>query len=187
MEDTIVSSDMKIVAGEEYFFNYVPTANVKALGMWNTANIVSVEVKIYLTSNEGFILNTMLSNGSVSYDKLNDDLKSILPNQLSIIGANHDAEQHLKNLYFSTYYNQPQNILSIAHITDIHGDDVCLGRYIQFCNKYASYIDEMIHTGDSANTAFNYQKNGSEEDAVSIWTNETFSPILNIIGNHDTT
>ncbi len=68
--------------------------------------------------------------------------------------------------------------LVLCHFSDIHGSKDNLIRIIEFCDFYDSFIDDILHTGDSVTDQFS--------DDFSFWDNAGASSILNTIGNHDT-
>ena len=67
----------------------------------------------------------------------------------------------------------------LIHFSDVHGDATCLKNVVDYYNHYKSYIDDVIHTGDTVTTT---SENGTE-----FWVDtEGAEKILNVIGNHDT-
>lgn len=67
----------------------------------------------------------------------------------------------------------------LLHFSDIHGDKDCLENIIEFYRHYSSYIDDVLHTGDSVTTY--------STDSMDFWANtDGAENILNCIGNHDT-
>ncbi len=76
-------------------------------------------------------------------------------------------------------YNDNTPPLVLAHFSDVHGNGTQIGRMLEWCGHYSSYIDDILHTGDSVKNTFN--------DGMSFWTGVSGSEnILNITGNHDT-
>lgn len=69
------------------------------------------------------------------------------------------------------------NILSLLHFSDIHGQQTPLDTILQFKEKYSSYINDILCTGDIMNDHFG-QTNIFE-------TTEGAENILMTIGNHD--
>lgn len=96
----------------------------------------------------------------------------------------HNNKSYISNLFqqaarvasVGTDYYQKQLVL--VHCSDIHGYGSNLKRLTDFCNIYDSYIDDILHTGD---TLFNTW--GSDS---TFWSgNSDAARILNCIGNHD--
>lgn len=70
--------------------------------------------------------------------------------------------------------------LNILHFSDVHAWPSALKRVLAFKRSYSSYIDEILHTGDSVRAAYN------SADDFSYWGGVDGSEnILNVIGNHD--
>ena len=109
-------------------------------------------------------------------------LPSNLTNIDYIINTDENVLERLQQL------NRPYRIptvglqtdpLVLLHFSDIHGDSVRLSRIINFKNLYSTYIDDVLHTGDSVARDYN--------SGFSFWDDTTGAEtILNCIGNHDT-
>ena len=68
--------------------------------------------------------------------------------------------------------------LNLLHFSDLHGDAVNLKRITDYYTTYASYIDDVLFTGDMVN----YQWS----DGIDFWNNNsTTKKFLVAIGNHD--
>lgn len=77
-----------------------------------------------------------------------------------------------------TTHKYPTKVLSLAIITDIHGDKENLEKFIEFTNVYSKYITDKVCLGDMVNVRF--------IDDFSYWhTVKGSEKILNVIGNHD--
>lgn len=69
--------------------------------------------------------------------------------------------------------------LVFLHFSDIHGDEEQLKRIVSFKKYYNTYIQDILHTGDTVFAQFTY--------GMEFWNNVSGSEyILNTIGNHDT-
>ena len=102
----------------------------------------------------------------------------------SILALNPESEwipkfQAAKKRYWSSGNSNLPKPVVLAHLSDIHGNWTNVRRFIQFCDKYSSYIDERIQSGDLVTQYFTNGINGyiNSEGSEKIW---------NVIGNHDT-
>lgn len=69
-----------------------------------------------------------------------------------------------------------RNILTLLHFSDLHADSENLQRIVEFKSVMGSYIDDAIHTGDTAETYI----------GINVFENVNGADkILNMIGNHD--
>ena len=84
-----------------------------------------------------------------------------------------------KKRYWSSTYNNLPKPLVFAHLSDIHGNWNNVARFIEFCNRYADFIDEQIQSGDLVTQYYTNSINGYINTAGS-------EKIINVIGNHDT-
>ena len=90
----------------------------------------------------------------------------------------------LKNLrYDMNLRTQTSQHLILLHFSDMHissdnNTKANLARVVEFYNAYSSYIDDILHTGDTLRD--NWDDNLDEWDAIDGTEN-----ILNVIGNHD--
>ncbi|MBQ6227782.1 MAG: metallophosphoesterase [Prevotella sp.] len=64
----------------------------------------------------------------------------------------------------------------LLHFSDLHGYSTHLNRILEFGVTFSSYIDDILHTGDTVNDQFG-DKNYLED------LEDTY--VLNVIGNHD--
>lgn len=71
--------------------------------------------------------------------------------------------------------NNKEN-LTIIHFSDIHGSTTNIERLLEIKEKYTSYIDDIIHTGDSVLTYY------ADANPFSTIGGDS---VLNVIGNHD--
>ena len=94
-----------------------------------------------------------------------------------IIYLNPDAENILSDVSL-VKANGNATVLTIAHITDTHGEDVNIERFNRFCNYYG--INTRLHTGDIVRAAYNL------DDFDQTKYNELFADTMVTIGNHDT-
>ena len=70
--------------------------------------------------------------------------------------------------------------LALLHFTDIHGDTAAALQIKAFATKYASYIDDLVQTGDTVYYYYNSSGQGYE------WYQQNGIPeALFVLGNHD--
>lgn len=70
-------------------------------------------------------------------------------------------------------------LCTLSIMTDIHGYQKNLKRYIDFTKEYKLYVDDMLCLGDMVSTTW--------EDSMDFWSNtEGSEKIMMTIGNHDT-
>lgn len=100
---------------------------------------------------------------------------------IDIIRQNNGVEVLLKNLKYPYAYNvTPYEVWSVAFISDVHANTANLIRFKYFCDYYSSYIDVMLHGGDTVERSFN-----DESRNVDVVKNADIGEMLNCIGNHD--
>ena len=68
-------------------------------------------------------------------------------------------------------------IFTLAHFSDIHGNGIAAQEVQRFKDKYTSYIDDVVCTGDIVLDKI--------ADGTAFWDNNTDGNILICIGNHD--
>lgn len=112
----------------------------------------------------------------IKAEDLSEDLIEQLGSSDKIIPLNRDAKNILNDVALKRANGTNLNVLTVAHITDTHGNDANVERYNEWCAKYADIIDQKINTGDVMETAYNL---GSFDDSL-------FTKTLIAIGNHDT-
>ena len=118
----------------------------------------SLEQKINETNER------ILSNDSISY--LND--KTIVGN--NIVQA---TRPYSKDMVLS------HALCTLSIMTDIHGYQQNLMRYIDFTKEYKQYVDDMLCLGDMVSVTW--------EDSMDFWSDtEGSEKIMMTIGNHDT-
>ena len=72
-----------------------------------------------------------------------------------------------------------EKTLTLLHFTDVHGNKAGMEYAMSIYNKYASSIDDMLHTGDTVTANLS--------DGITKWINSgCATSVLNVIGNHDT-
>ena len=82
-----------------------------------------------------------------------------------------------KRYYTSSDTDEPTPLV-LLHLSDIHGNWANVERFIKFADKYTSYIDVLINTGDTVADKLDDGTSGyAEIDGV--------EKVLNVIGNHD--
>lgn len=72
--------------------------------------------------------------------------------------------------------NNGQTNLTLLHFSDIHGSVDNIQRILDLKTAYDSYIDEIVHSGDSVATYY-----GDTNPFATVGGND----VLNLIGNHD--
>lgn len=83
-----------------------------------------------------------------------------------------------KRYYTSTDSEQPHPLVFLQ-LSDIHANWTNVERFLKFAGKYASYIDDLVNTGDTVSGLYTDGVAGYEAiDGV--------ADIINVIGNHDT-
>ena len=103
-------------------------------------------------------------------DEINNKIESISKNDQKT-----RIVQNLKDVKYGT-----SHCFTLLHFSDIHGDTIALQRIVSFKNSVSSYIDDVIHTGDSV---WKQWPNGMD-----FWDSVDGSEyIMNVLGNHDTT
>ena len=83
-----------------------------------------------------------------------------------------------KRYYTSTTTNKPYPLV-LLHLSDIHGNWANVARFLRFAEKYKSYIDVLLNTGDTAENDF-------ESSLTGYAALDGVDNILVTIGNHDT-
>lgn len=89
------------------------------------------------------------------------------------LDAKFQALVRRRNQNVSSQGNKPCVLL---HFSDLHGYTGALNRILEFDETFSQYIDDMIHTGDTANNHFGDANRFQELE-------DTY--VLNVIGNHD--
>ena len=82
-----------------------------------------------------------------------------------------------KRYYTSSDTDEPTPLV-LLHLSDIHGNWTNVERFIKFADKYTSYIDVLINTGD---TVADKLDDGTSGYAAI----DGIEKVLNVIGNHD--
>ena len=80
-----------------------------------------------------------------------------------------------RNHYYEGFFTP--STTTLLWFTDVHGDSIATKNVLLWKNKYATYIDDVIATGDQAQTHF-YQ-------SFNWWNTAGAGNILQVIGNHD--
>lgn len=73
--------------------------------------------------------------------------------------------------------NKSANVLTLLHFSDLHSSSTNLERIVQFRDRYNTYIDDAIHTGDTVS--------GIITDPNPFESVKGAANILNVIGNHE--
>ena len=93
----------------------------------------------------------------------------------SILALNPAAKNILNNLSLVNYVRANHKVLTLAHISDTHGNSDNVARFNEFCDHYAGIIDVRMHTGDVVADKY--------EDA---FDSSLYADTLLAVGNHDT-
>jgi hypothetical protein len=98
-----------------------------------------------------------------------------------IVALNNEEETTLKLRQLSTSRDLSTTLtvqpVTILHFSDLHQNATALSRIVDFKTHYSSFINDVIHTGDTINTTEGTNTFANVSGAGSI---------LNVIGNHDT-
>jgi len=135
----------------------------------------------YIVTQDGFVRFSL---------RKEDDSETFLPSELtasiSLPIRNDIIDLNDGDNLIPTIKRQPRlnnttqgNVLTFLHFTDIHlGRNFELARLIKFKNRYNTWIDDILNTGDLQDRGF--------ESGIS-WFNQVdgHENILNVIGNHD--
>lgn len=98
-----------------------------------------------------------------------------------------DGTEAIKDLFSQSKYVYSatdsgvgtEKTLTLLHFTDVHGNKAGMEYAMSIYNKYASSIDDMLHTGDIVTANLS--------DGITNWINSgCATSVLNVIGNHDT-
>lgn len=68
-------------------------------------------------------------------------------------------------------------VVSLAVITDIHGDGDSFSRYLAYCKKYSQWIDGQIQLGDIVSDQFS--------DEIKFYKTKKAENVMMVLGNHD--
>ena len=117
------------------------------------------------------------------YVSLVDIVTGLAPQPNTILSLNPEDEvipkiANLKRRYISYGGSDTEYppVLVLAHYSDIHADNDNILRIKQFTDKYSSYIDDVLQTGDLIG--------GSFVDGMPTAYAQT-TDTINVIGNHD--
>lgn len=126
----------------------------------------------------------------IAYDSqrivdIENRLTNLESNDTSIFSFNpeKDVKIKLKNanlkygLISSGSISRQRSPLTLCHFSDLHADSVNLARIIEFKQKYQTYINDILSTGDSVSNRFS--------DSFSFWASSGANNVLNTLGNHD--
>ena len=121
--------------------------------------------------------------GSVSWVDFPFETDFNLPSSgTSIFDFNPDSEIYpiVKNLTHrmrnSSFVLQAKQLV-LLQFTDIHGDGTNLKRIVDFASHWSSYINDVIHCGDSLYDRWT--------DSFDFWETDNADDVLNVLGNHD--
>ena len=155
-------------------------AGAKYIRISNT-NAAMAVTKIYGKNSIAIMELTDITD-RVSKPDININHDVLFLNDINTIG-NRITQAKFKRHYW-TDPDSVQPVLQLAVITDIHASNISLNtvkqlsRFIEFCNSYSDYLDDMLCLGDVV--LDNYT------DDFTYWGNVNGAEnILNTIGNHD--
>lgn len=80
--------------------------------------------------------------------------------------------------YKNSYQSQEGKVVSLLWFSDIHQDDDNIAKIKAKSLDIAAYIDDVIHTGDTAGAVYS-------EYGANMWERCGVGAFLNVIGNHD--
>lgn len=120
--------------------------------------------------NARYICLSCQSSTNISCKKITKDI--------DIVELNRDIQSALIQSTAKKRTDEKE-VLTIMHITDIHGRQDLFNRLVEFSNYYCSNIDMILHTGD-------YVDKG-QEDFVDLMSNAEINNVLfyNAVGNND--
>lgn len=116
-------------------------------------------------------------------EEVKDVVSRIVGESGSILSLNPESEWIPKMMsaqkrYYTSSDQDEVTPLVIAHLSDIHGNWDNVARFTEFCDKYTSYINLRLNTGDTVADDYN--------DGITGYASITnVEKIINIIGNHD--
>ena len=152
-KDKVAILDHTIAANDAYLRLYSSTQNKGATVVFN---------KISISDNRA-----TLSGLADKVSKLMDD---------STGGA---MENMIRQALYVSESPTVQPLV-LLHFSDIHGDTIAAQQIKAFAEKYASYIDDLVQTGDAVYTVWN----SSGRDYL-WWQQKGIPEALFVIGNHD--
>ena len=134
-------------------------------------------LQVYNTANPN---STPLSpEHAITHIELANDLGDA--GSTSIVALNDEKTMEVKLQQISTTYSASTTLktqpLTLLHFSDLHANTTALTRIIEFANRYDSYINDIIHTGDTLNSSATNFAMGNVTGGEKI---------LNVLGNHDT-
>ena len=120
------------------------------------------------------IHSVLISDNKTTVSDLSNRVKSIE----SDFGGE-DMENRIRQARFIADSPSVQP-LALLHFTDIHGDTLAAKQIKDFAEKYASYIDDLVQTGDTVYYYWNSDGQGYQ------WYQQNGIPeALFVLGNHD--
>lgn len=99
----------------------------------------------------------------------------------SIVNLNKDREPFVQEMtaHRAASFSDTYNPLGFIHISDVHNNTTVWQRFVEYLNKYQSYLSFALHTGD-------YCGDNITEYTDLYTKADNQKPILNCVGNHDT-
>ena len=116
-------------------------------------------------------------------EEVKDVVSAIVGQSGSILSLNPESEWKPKMMaaqkrYYTSSDTTEATPLVIVHLSDIHGNWNNVARFTEFCEKYSSFINMRLNTGDTV--ADDY------DDGIDGYASlPNVGKIINIIGNHD--
>lgn len=92
-----------------------------------------------------------------------------------IMSLNSETKNILKNISLKRADGISRNVLTIAHISDTHGENNNVVRFNEYCRNFGDIIDQKVNTGDVTGASYD----DSFDESL-------FSDTLLAVGNHDT-
>ena len=130
--------------------------------------------------NSGFTGTISSDALDIEMDDLSDEIKLKLDPMGDIVALNDESKNILDDVSLNHANGDNLNVLTIAHISDTHGDDENMERFNEFVGNFSTIIDDKIHTGDVMKRAYNL------DDFDQTTYNELFADTMMVVGNHDT-
>ena len=138
-------------------------------------NLYTLRNTTITCSNFKYQITRATGGSKERLDKLDEEVESLTSENIVVLNA--PKEMITKFRAIGLY--EGVKPLTLLHFSDIHYADKNFPRILEFKNYYASYIDDIINTGDTT----------ADTSAQSLdWYHNTQGSenILIVVGNHDT-
>ena len=179
----VIGSDNRLIATSRHALDNEQSYTISRYQVlvWNllTGEITTMSHNNVIDINRVIFLD--YSGGAVRGLAAPWYLSTVIDSENSIIPLNKEVETSLfsavKQRGFYGPYRNMSGILSIIHFSDLHGSVSNLKRILEYKAKYADYITDILHTGDSVVSSFEQANPFADVAGANM--------VLNVIGNHD--